>query len=225
MGSKKKLLIKGKVYHIYNKGNNSEILFRESQDFEHFLRLVEKYITLVAEIYVWVLMPNHFHLLVRIKEENEIEYLKPIIKSKNKIDDGKWKTISKNLQGEVDLLKLKKPRPIRQFSHLFNAYAKYFNKKHNRTGSLFQKSFSRKIVKSKTYFKFMVYYIHHNPVHHGFVEDMLEYPWSSYLFFPSPKESFLNRDEVVSWFDNIDNFKNFHVSDHDFCIFNRVLFD
>ena len=225
MSSKSTPLINGKVYHIFSKGNNNEILFKDEKDFEHFLRLIEKYISLVADVYAWVLMSNHFHFLVRIKEENEIKYLKPINNSKNNVDNNKWKTISNKMSVEFDLFKLKKPKPVRQYSHLFNAYAKYFNKKHNRTGSLFQKSFSRKLISSKIYFRYMVYYIHHNPVHHGFVDNMIEYPWSSYLLFPSPKKSFLNRAEVIVWFDDIDNFKSFHATDHDIDLFNNVLFE
>ena len=224
MGSKKISLVNGKVYHIFNKGNNNEVLFKEKDDFEYFLLLIEKYIYLVADIYAWVLMSNHFHFLLRIKEKEEIKYLKPLKKIIDKKEDVKWVTVSENMYDKNELLKMKKPQPIRQFSHLFNAYAKYFNKKYKRSGSLFQKSFSRKVVNSEKYFKYLVYYIHHNPVHHGFVDNMIEYPWSSFLFFPSPKDSFLNRTDVMSWFGNIDNFDDFHKANHDFDFFGMVLF-
>ncbi|MFE3867826.1 transposase [Flavobacterium sp. LS2P90] len=70
--------------------------------------------------------------------------------------------------------------PYRQFSHFFNAYAQAINKRHNRTGSLFERTFERKLVSSQTYFQQLIFYIHNNPVHHGFVENMSLYPWSSY---------------------------------------------
>jgi len=69
----------GKFYHIYNRGVNGCDLFGESINYEHFLRLYDKYLLLVADIYAWVLMKNHFHFLVRIKEEEEIGYLPPKI--------------------------------------------------------------------------------------------------------------------------------------------------
>ena len=65
-------LLHGHFYHIYNRGINSCKLFREPTNYEHFLGLYDKYISPVADTYAWVLMGNHFHLLVRIKEENEI---------------------------------------------------------------------------------------------------------------------------------------------------------
>ena len=228
MASKKVPLVNGKYYHILNKGNNSEIIFKNKEDYEHFLNLIDKYLLLVADIYAWVLMKNHFHLLIKIKEDKDIGYLKPLSYSTDLKNcdylENKWKTIPDILVNKNDDLNLKKPIPSRQFSHLFNAYAKYFNTKYHRTGSLFKKSFSKKIIYSKSYLQYMVYYIHHNPVHHGFVKNMIEYPWSSFLFFPSPKESYLSRDKVILWFDNINNFEEFHNTDHSFEKFKDILF-
>ena len=65
----------GKFYHIYNKGVNNCDLFFEPTNYEHFLKLYDTYISSVADTYAWVLMKNHFHLLVRIKEEAEIGFL------------------------------------------------------------------------------------------------------------------------------------------------------
>jgi len=56
-------------YHIYNRGNNSEIIFREEDNYLYFLKLLKKYIVPVADIFVYCLLNNHFHLLIRIKEE------------------------------------------------------------------------------------------------------------------------------------------------------------
>lgn len=60
-------------YHIYNCGINGEQLFCKSADYERFLQCYEIYMKPVADTYSWCLMGNHFHLLVRIKEEKEIK--------------------------------------------------------------------------------------------------------------------------------------------------------
>ena len=65
-------LIYGNYYHIYNRGINSCDLFRDADNYEHFLNLYDKYISPIADTYAWVLMPNHFHLLLRIKDKKEI---------------------------------------------------------------------------------------------------------------------------------------------------------
>lgn len=60
-----------RYYHIYNRGINSCNLFEETPNYEHFLRLYEKYINPIADTYAYCLMKNHFHLLVRIKDEKK----------------------------------------------------------------------------------------------------------------------------------------------------------
>jgi REP element-mobilizing transposase RayT len=67
----------GKYYRIHNRTVGKENFFREIINYEPFLGLYDKYIEPLAETYVWCLTPNHFHLLVRIKEEEEIDYLSP----------------------------------------------------------------------------------------------------------------------------------------------------
>lgn len=64
-------LEKGKYYHIYNRGINSDILFKDFANCEYFLKLYDHHIEPIAETYAWCLMKNHFHFLVRIKDVTE----------------------------------------------------------------------------------------------------------------------------------------------------------
>ena len=184
-----------KYYHIYNRGINGCSIFRHTDNYEHFLNLYDKYITPVAKTYAWVLMNNHFHFLVKIKSENEIYN-------------------SNNLEGFRNLQGLKnRNRVNQQFSNLFNAYSKAFNKRYKRTGSLFEHPFKRIPINSLAHLKYLIYYIHHNPVHHGFCEAMIEYPWSSYLTILSPKETKLSRNEVLKWYKSQQHYKEYHSSE------------
>lgn len=63
----------GKFYHIYNRGINKGDVFFERSNYEYFIRLYEKHIDPIADTYAWCLMKNHFHFLVKIKDENEIQ--------------------------------------------------------------------------------------------------------------------------------------------------------
>ena len=166
-------LLQGNFYHIYNRGINSENVFFETCNYEYFIKLYETHINPIAETYAWCLMKNHFHFLIRIKEET--------VKS-----------------------------PHQSFSNLFNAYTKAINKKYNRHSSLFQRTFKRKLVDDESYLKKLVIYIHNNPVNHGICKNAMDYPWSSYLTCLSNKVTKLKRDEVVSYFDDIRNFKSMH---------------
>ncbi|MFA9388757.1 MAG: hypothetical protein ACERKD_03065 [Prolixibacteraceae bacterium] len=59
----------GNYYHIYNHGVANRDLFYTNDNYEYFLDLYNKYIDPIADTFAWVLMKNHFHLLVRIKDE------------------------------------------------------------------------------------------------------------------------------------------------------------
>ena len=58
-------------YHIYNRGNNRENLFKQDRNYRYFLKLYAKHIEPIADTFAYCLLPNHFHLLVRIKGETE----------------------------------------------------------------------------------------------------------------------------------------------------------
>ncbi len=216
-------LLNGKFYHIYNCGINGMDLFRESENYEHFLGLMDKYILPIAEIFAWVLMRNHFHLLIRIKENVWYKYSLADRDPKDDswFDEHKWESIdlisceadlsSSEANESVNLPKpVKIPNPNLHFSHLFNAYSKYFNKRYTRHGGLFERRFNRKNIDNKQYLKRMVLYIHNNPVHHRFCDHPIEYPWSSYLTCISVKPTRLKRDAVLGWFDSEANFKDLH---------------
>ncbi|MDX9882997.1 MAG: hypothetical protein RBS73_13120 [Prolixibacteraceae bacterium] len=197
-------------YHLYNRGINRCSLFLHSADYTHFLRLYDKYITPVADTYAWALMGNHFHLLVRIKPGEQIGF----ISGKQATEGlsgapGPKENLSEFVRPESVYFP-KKYKPINQFSHLFNAYTKYFNKKYKRTGSLFEHPFRRIKIESDAHLKYLVYYIHHNPVHHGSCEEMVEYPWSSYLTVLSPKQTRLKRGEVIQWYGKPELFRDYH---------------
>jgi putative transposase len=69
----KLVLQEGRYYHVYNRGNNRCKLLYEDRNYDYFLRLYVKYISLVAETYAWVLMGNHFHLLIKVKSDLNID--------------------------------------------------------------------------------------------------------------------------------------------------------
>jgi len=127
-------------YHVYNRGNNSEDIFVEEKNYTLFLKLLKKYLLQVADIYAYCMMKNHFHLLVKIKEPQEI------------IDEKLCK------------------KPYLAFSYMFNSYAKKYNQTYNRKGSLFQEHLKREIINGDDYLIQAITYIHLNPVKHGFSE-------------------------------------------------------
>ena len=173
-------------YHIYNRGNNGENLFYNDDNYRYFLKLYQKHIFPIAETYCWCLLKNHFHLLVKIRSENEIC---------TKFSINKEKSLKKPSQG---------------FSNLFNAYVQAINKQKNRYGSLLETPFKRKQIKNEEYLKNLILYIHNNPIQHNFVERIEDYKWSSYKSIISDKKTLIERKNVIDLFDDRENFIQTH---------------
>ncbi|MBL7813526.1 MAG: transposase [Saprospiraceae bacterium] len=180
-------------YHIYNRGINGETLFKQERNFDYFLQQYAKYIEPIATTYAYVLMGNHFHFLIRIKEE---------------------KTIRQNLSAQDD----KRTEWIvsNQFAKLFNSYAQAINKQEKRTGALFEEAFRRKPVGTEGYAAQVVYYIHHNPQKHKFVTDFKTYPHSSYPAFVRQGQTRIPREEVFDWFGGRAFFLAYHQDSRGF---------
>src|SRR3989344_3048534 len=58
--------IQGGFYHIYNRGNNKQDIFRDNKDYKRYLEKLAEYkkkhnVSIIA----YCLMPNHVHLLLR----------------------------------------------------------------------------------------------------------------------------------------------------------------
>lgn len=61
------------VYHIYNRANGNENLFRESRNYRFFLQKYFAYINPVAETYAYCLLPNHFHAMIRVRSKPNLQ--------------------------------------------------------------------------------------------------------------------------------------------------------
>jgi len=96
-------LLSGETYHIFNRGNNRENIFIEERNYRYFLKLYAKYINQVVDTFAYCLLRNHFHFLVRIKEEQDKQDCQS----------------SKDWQSYLS--------PSRAFSNLFSTYTKAIN--------------------------------------------------------------------------------------------------
>jgi putative transposase len=64
------------VYHVYNRGNGRQTIFHDAADYDYFLSLLHTYKErFLIKIYHWVIMPNHYHLLLEIADPAQISKL------------------------------------------------------------------------------------------------------------------------------------------------------
>jgi len=202
MANKRIQLEANKFYHIYNHAVGDEVLFKDADNYKYFLKKYAEYINPIVKTYAYCLMPNHFHFLISIRDDNELIefYKKKYVKFDDKTEDPAGFQNPQGLSMQTS----------RHFGNFFNAYAKAFNKQQNRRGSLFEDDFRRIEVREEKYLRNLVYYLHNNPVHHGFTDDVTNWQFSSYRTFLSNKNTNIEKQEVVNWFDDLENFKYFH---------------
>jgi REP element-mobilizing transposase RayT len=160
-------------FHIYNHANGDEDLFRNPENYRYFLQQYHKHVDAIADTYSFCLMPNHFHLLVRIKS---VELLNSHLPG------------FENLEGVGAASNLLS----KQFSNFFNSYTKSFNKMYDRQGSLFLKNFKRKTITTPDYLIACILYIHLNPVKQGFRLHPKDWESSSYQDFHLLRPGVLN---------------------------------
>lgn len=78
-------------------------------------------------------------------------------------------------------------------------YVPYFNRKYDRSGTLWQGRYRATVVESEKYFLLCSSYIELNPVRAGIAIDPAAYPWSSYLHHIGLKADPLIVDHVLYW--------------------------
>ena len=142
-------------------------------------------------------MPNHFHLLVKIKSEVELQNLVKV----------------QNLD-KVDGLHSPKHIFSKRFSNIFNSYSQAFNRENNRHGALIESPFKRKLISSEDYLRQCLIYIHQNPG----LDEFENYSYSSYKTILNNNITALKRIEVIELFEDIENFALSHKKevDHEF---------
>ncbi|GAB2576749.1 transposase [Spirosoma areae] len=185
-------LLEESFYHIYNRGNNGDNLFYQHRNYQYFLQKYDFYLSAYLETYTFCLLPNHFHLLVRVK--NFVDLPKTY----------------QTLQHGTELITSPERIISEQFRRFFVSYAKSIKVQQERTGSIFEKNFRRKLVDSDNYLTTLIAYIHHNPQTHGICSDFTEYPYSSYSKMMKPNPTRLMKHQVLDWFGGSEAYQYFH---------------
>jgi len=179
------------VYHIFNHANGWDDFYYDKGNCDYFLKKLRYHLWPVIEIYAYNLLPNHFHLIIRVKSEAEI-----IVGSR------RWCRFRK--------IPYKQLNPSQQFSNFFNGYAKAMNKVYERQGSLFKKQFRRVLIEDDDHLRHAIAYVHTNAEKHCLIQDFRNWEFGSYPKIISDKPTYLLKDEVISLYGGIKNFKIYH---------------
>jgi REP element-mobilizing transposase RayT len=180
-------------YHVFNHANGRENIFIEEKNYTFFLEKLRLYVLPVCKLFSYCLMPNHFHLVLEVRSEEELSLC--------------WQKPGTTGRFSEEELTLKISR---SFGNLFSSYTQAFNKVYDRKGSLFIPSMKSEQISDENSFCKVVHYTHANPVHHGFTRKMNEWPHSSYHAYLSEGATKLEREYVLDIFGGKNAFLEYH---------------
>ena len=187
-------LLPDNYFHLYNRAVGDELLFRTEENYRYFLRKMKEYILPVAQIWTYTLLPNHFHLLVKIRDDSVIEAYYKLKKKKD---------FNPANQLISDFI-------MEQFSNWLNGYAKAYNKMFNRKGALFIDYLKRSMAVEDNDITSFIFYIHKNAVHHHLTKKIGEWKFDGYRAIISNGNTELAQQEVIEWFGSVEQFIQFH---------------
>jgi REP element-mobilizing transposase RayT len=81
MGTVERVWYPGAIYHITARGNHKDDIFRDKEDFQVFLQIMEEaleYYENDYEVICYCLMTNHIHLIVRTGEKHICHFIRRI---------------------------------------------------------------------------------------------------------------------------------------------------
>ena len=196
-------------YHIFNHANGFENIFTEDENYRFFIEKYQQYILPIAETYAYCLLPNHFHLVVRIRRREVLEEVFRNFKSTNFSKVPNFGKVENS--GKVEITdNIIEQFISKQFANLFSCYTQSFNKVNKRRGSLFLKNFRREPIENKAYFLNAVIYTHRNPVHHAFCDRYTDWSYTSFCEIKERNSQIIEVDKLLRMFGGRDSFIDLH---------------
>jgi len=90
----------GGIYHVIARGNNKEYIFKESIDKGYFIKIIKESMEgMNYRLYGYVLMDNHYHLLLQVFDKKLQEIMHQINNKYSKYFNYKYKRVGHVFQG------------------------------------------------------------------------------------------------------------------------------
>ncbi len=186
MSIRKVSFVPGEYYHIYNRGNSKQKIFTDKNDYQRFVDLLYA-----------VNSEDKFNFSDSIKGISVYER-----SPKDKlISIGAYCLMPNHFH--ILVTPLSEEGLSRFMQKLSTAYAMYFNKKNNRTGSIFEGKFKAEHLKDDIYLKYIFSYIHLNPI------KLIQKDWKEIGLRDKQKAiDYLNNYKYSSFLDYLDKERN-----------------
>lgn len=176
-----KIDIADSYYHVYARGASRQEIFLESADYYMFLSLFRRYLSTED-----------------VKDSAGMSYAKLY-------DD--IQLLSYCLMPNhfhLLLYQVNEGAMQRLMRGVMTAYSRYFNKKYDRSGGLFETRYKASRISSDTYLMHITRYIHLNP------KEWREYPYSSLRFYlQAHDEDWVDEQPIVALFPSRESYGDF----------------
>ncbi len=202
-------IVIGEIYHIFNRSVARQPIFLTIKDFNRAIECIK--------FYQHGNLPMRFSHYNRLPKEQKNRMSKQIQSYPQIVEILSFCLIPNHVHF---LLKgLTEKGAIQFMSNFQNSYAKYFNLRTNRSGTLFQAMFKAVRIETDEQLIHVSRYIHLNPVTAYIVnniEDLENYPWSSYQDYLNSVPCFISKQLILSFFKDISTFKKFTADQVDY---------
>ena len=200
-------------YHIYSRGNNRNKIFTTRDEYDRFVLLL--YLANSVDSVHVSNLPYQGRTLINAVKTIERKETLTDIGIQCLMPNHFHLLLREKVEGGISLFMQK----------LLTAYSMYFNKRHERTGPLFESKFKAEHVNNDNYLKYLFAYIHLNPV--KLIEPkwkevgiknkarakkyLKEYKYSSYVDYlgeDREEKLILNKEAFPKYFEEFKDFED-----------------
>jgi len=191
-------------YHVFSHSVANEAIFKNEREKERFIQIVN--------FYRFEFNFLRYSEFLRLTERSKNKYLMSLYDSQVKVKIHAFAIMDNHYHF---LLEQNVESGVSNFVRLIqNSYARYFNLKHKRKGTLFLSPFQSVVLRTEDEILHVCRYIHLNPVTAYVVKGTLElqrYKWTSFSDYTSRNSrKFIDTDRFKSYFKSTRSFIGFH---------------
>ena len=210
MPSRPTPIVTGQTYHVFNRSVGGLPIYKTGKDYQRFINIIDYYRHTETRV--------RYSFYNRAAQEIKVSIQDQLTRTPLVVSILAFAIMPTHyhfvLRQEEDMGISMVMRGVQE------GYAKYFNIKYKRFGSLYQALFKSIRIESEEQLLHIVRYVHLNPIT-GYIlkkpEELSGYPWVSYGLYEKNREhAFLETATVLSHFKSIDSFREFTFDQVDY---------
>lgn len=210
MPGRKVPFFNNQIYHVFNRGIDRRPTFTDKREYKRAMDAMYYYSFKKPQ--------KKFSYFLKLSDEEQQEYMSTMIKSNKLVEIIAFCFMPNHFHL---LLKQISDNGISKFMNNFlNSYTRYFNTKHERTGSLFLNQFKAVRIETDEQLIQVSRYIHLNPLTSYVVkdfDDLKEYAWSSFKEYLYPQKiKYASTKLIMNFFNNKNKYEDFVKNQMDY---------